>query len=188
MVAYYLVALLREEHAAGQQDIVTSVAVQQAPGNPMDDVIVEFREDGARRLLSLQVKRRLRISAAASNTDFRDIMTSAVATRRTVDFQVEVDAYRFAVEHVAVKRLRSLNRLSSGLRAAPMTSASRAGSRKAVPPLRASGRFAESSHRSSTPNRSTTSDTSMLSLSRSHSMGWSIAALCERTSLIVCKS
>ena len=119
VVAYYLVALLREEHAAGQQGIVTSVAVQQAPGNPMDDVIVEFREDGARRLLSLQVKRPLRISAAASNTDFRDIMTSAVATRRTVDFQVEVDAYGFAVEHVAVKRLRSLNRLIEWAKSSP---------------------------------------------------------------------
>ena len=119
VVAYYLVALLREEHAAGQQGIVTSVAVQQAPGNPMDDVIVEFREDGARRLLSLQVKRPLRISAAASNTDFRDIMTSAVAIRRTVDFQVEVDAYGFAVEHVAVKRLRSLNRLIEWAKSSP---------------------------------------------------------------------
>ena len=102
MVAYYLVALLREEHAAGQQGVVTSVAVQQAPVNPMDDVIVEFRENGTRRLLSLQVKRQLRISAAVSNTDFREIMTSAVATRRTAEFQVAVDAYGFAAENVAV--------------------------------------------------------------------------------------
>ena len=119
VVAYYLVALLREEHAAGQQGIVTSVAVQQAPVNPMDDVIVEFREDGARRLLSLQVKRQLRISAAASNTDFREIMTSALATRRTADFQVEVDAYGFAAEYVAVRRLRSLTRLIEWAKSSP---------------------------------------------------------------------
>ena len=40
----------------------------------MDDVIVEFNHDDTRRRLSLQVKRRITISAAASNTDFRQIM------------------------------------------------------------------------------------------------------------------
>ena len=119
VVAYYLAALLREEHAAGQQGIVTSVAVQQAPVNPMDDVIVEFRDDGTRRLLSLQVKRQLRISAAASNTDFREIMTSAVATSRTAEFQVDVDAYGFAAENVAVTRLRSLHRLIEWAKSSP---------------------------------------------------------------------
>ena len=44
VVAYSLVALLREEGAAGQNGIVTSVAVQQVPDHPMDDVVVEFTE------------------------------------------------------------------------------------------------------------------------------------------------
>ena len=48
-VAYYLVALLREERAAGQEGTVTSVAIQQAGhGHPMDDVIVEFKHDDSR--------------------------------------------------------------------------------------------------------------------------------------------
>ena len=84
VAVYYLAALLREERAAGQSGIVTSVAVQQARVNPMDDVIVEFKDDGTRRVLSLQVKRQLRITGAVSNTDFRDILAAAAATRQTL--------------------------------------------------------------------------------------------------------
>ena len=119
VVAYYLAALLREEHAAGQCGIVTSVAVQQAQVNPMDDVIVEFKEGSTRRVLSLQAKRRLRITAAASNTDFREIMAAAVATRRRAEFQIYVDAYGFAAENVAVEPLRSLNRLIEWAKSSP---------------------------------------------------------------------
>ena len=119
VVAYYLAALLREEHAAGQDGIVTSVAVQQAQVNPMDDVIVEFRENDTRRVLSLQVKRQVRITAAASNTDFREIMASAVATRRTAEFRIDVDAYGFAAENVAVEPLRSLRRLIEWAKSSP---------------------------------------------------------------------
>ena len=119
VVAYYLAALLREEHAAGQDGIVTSVAVQQAQVNPMDDIIVEFRENDTRRVLSLQVKRQVRITAAASNTDFREIMASAVATRRTAEFRIDVDAYGFAAENVAVEPLRSLRRLIEWAKSSP---------------------------------------------------------------------
>ena len=119
VVAYYLAALLREEHAAGQSGIVTSVAVQQAQVNPMDDVIVEFSEDGTRRMLSLQVKRQLRITSAASNTNFREIMAAAVATRRMAEFQVDADAYGFAAENVAVESLRSLKRLIEWAKSSP---------------------------------------------------------------------
>lgn len=112
VVAYYLAALLREEHAAGQSGIVKGVAVQQAGhGHPMDDLIVEFDDAGIRRRLSLQVKRQLRIRAAASNTDFREIMAGAVATRATANFQCDLDCYGFVTEHVAVEPFRSLNRL-----------------------------------------------------------------------------
>ena len=119
VVAYYLAALLHEERAAGQRGIVTSVAVQQAQVDPMDDVIVEFREDGTRRVLSLQVKRQLRITDAASNTDFREIMAAAVETRKTAEFQVDVDAYGFAAENVAVKPLRSFKRLIDWAKSSP---------------------------------------------------------------------
>ena len=103
VVAYYLAALLREEHAAGQSGIVKTVAVQQAGhGHPMDDLVVEFDDAGIRRRLRLQAKRPLTISAAASNSDFREIMAGAVATRATADFQIDLDCYGFVAEHVAV--------------------------------------------------------------------------------------
>ena len=76
----------------------------------MDDVIVEFNHDNTRRRLSLQVKRRIIISAAASNVDFREIMAGARATRTTPDFQSDLDAYGFAVEYVSEDRLRTFKR------------------------------------------------------------------------------
>ena len=119
VVAYYLAALLREEGAAGQNGIVTSVAIQQAPGHPMDDVVVEFMEQGVRRMLDLQIKRQVRISAAVSNADFREIMAAAVATRQGAEFQVDADAYGFAVERVGVERLQSLQRLIDWAKSSP---------------------------------------------------------------------
>ena len=119
VVAYYLAALLREERAAGQSGVVTSVAVQQAHVNPMDDVIVEFIDDGTRRVLSLQVKRHLRITAALSNADFREIVAAAVETRQMAGFQVGLDAYGFAVENVAIKPFRNLKRLTDWAKSTP---------------------------------------------------------------------
>ena len=120
VVAYYLAALLRREHAAGQKGIVTSVALQQAGhGHPMDDVIVEFMHDDSRRRLSLQVKRRVTISAAASNTDFRQIIAASVSTRATPDFQSNIDTFGFAVEYVATDRFRALDRLINWARSSP---------------------------------------------------------------------
>ncbi len=120
VAAYYLAALLRQENAVGQEGIVTRVAVQQAGhGHPMDDVIVEFNHDDTRRRLSLQVKRRITISAAASNTDFREIMADAVATRATPDFQPDLDVYGFAVEHVATDPFRTFTRLIEWAKSSP---------------------------------------------------------------------
>jgi hypothetical protein len=118
VVAYYLAALLREERAAGQDGIVTSVAVQQAGhGHPMDDIVVEFEDAAGRRVLDLQVKRQLRISAA--DGDFSSIMGAARATRALGAFQPTRDAYGFAVEHVAVGSLRTLGRLIDWAKASP---------------------------------------------------------------------
>ncbi len=120
VVAYYLAALLRGERAAGQEGTVTSVAVQQAGhGHPMDDLIVEFKHDDSRRRLSLQVKRTITISKAASNTDFREIIAGAVATRATPDFQPDLDVYGFVVENVAANRFRTLNRLVDWAKSSP---------------------------------------------------------------------
>jgi hypothetical protein len=120
IVAYYLAALLREEHAAGQEGMVTSVAVQQAGhGHPMDDIVVEFEDAAGPRILGLQVKRRLRISAALSNTDFREIMAAAADTRARDKFQQHRDAFGFVAEYVAIDSLRTLNRLIDWAKASP---------------------------------------------------------------------
>ena len=120
VVAYYLASLLRQERAAGQEGIVTRVAVQQAGhGHPLDDVIIEFKHDEVRRRLSLQIKRRITISAAESNSDFRGIVACSVATRSTPDFQPDLDVYGFAVEHVAVAPFRTLIRIIDLAKSSP---------------------------------------------------------------------
>jgi hypothetical protein len=85
----------------------------------MDDIIVELDDVGSRRRLSLQAKRKIQISSA--NTDFRDVMTRALATRGTLDFQAELDSYGFVVEHVALARFRTLNRLIDWAKSSPST-------------------------------------------------------------------
>ena len=120
VVAYYLTALLREETAAGQTGCVTRVAVQQAAqGEPLDDIIIDTSVGDVARRLSLQVKRSLTISAAASNTDFRWIIQRALESRAKNDFRAGDDRYGFAVEHVAQTRFRSLNRLIEWAKSSP---------------------------------------------------------------------
>src|SRR5271155_2527109 len=93
-VAIYLGALLGEESAAGVEDrTVVRVAVQQAAYvDPLDDFIVDGRgaADPMARL-SLQTKRELTISAATTNTDFREIVTRAWATLQGPNFRENVD-------------------------------------------------------------------------------------------------
>ncbi|MFJ2363835.1 AAA family ATPase [Pseudomonas sp. NPDC087697] len=112
VVAYYLAALLREERAAGLSGVVKTVAVQQdGHGHPMDDIIVELIDDGIQRRLSLQAKRKVQISAAQSNSDFRDILSRAIATRASDTFNADFDAYGFVAEIVAIEPFRTLGRL-----------------------------------------------------------------------------
>ena len=69
--------LLAEAFAPGIKDrVVCCVSVQQRDfGEPLDDVIVDFRSaTGEPARLSLQVKRSLTISDAKSNTDFREVV------------------------------------------------------------------------------------------------------------------
>ena len=61
--------------------------------------------DAARRL-SLQVKRSLTISAAASNTDFRWIIQRALESRAKTDFRTGDDRYGFTVEHVSQNQIQ----------------------------------------------------------------------------------
>ena len=120
VVAYHLAALLREERAAPLRGIVKTVAVQQAGhGDPMDDIIVEFDDDDSYRKLSLQAKRKITISAAYSNVDFRDILNRAVATRAAPGFQDGIDAYGFVGENIALDSLRTLQRLIDWAKSSP---------------------------------------------------------------------
>ena len=113
VVAYYLASLLRRERAAGQTGFVTSVATQQqqSHGNPMDDLVVEFADAGLKRVLSLQIKRSVTISGAASNDEFRGIIKAAVETQALGSFTNGADACGFVVEHVTADTIRSLTRL-----------------------------------------------------------------------------
>ena len=69
------------------------VAVQQAAyGEPLDDLIVDGRgADDSISRLSLQTKRELTISAATTNTDFREIITRAWATLQKPNFRENID-------------------------------------------------------------------------------------------------
>jgi hypothetical protein len=117
VVAYYLAALVRREHAAGQSGAVVSVAVQQSGhGHPMDDLVVEFEDNTEVKRLALQVKRSLRITE--NNEDFREIMAAATATRGTAGFG-DAYSYGFVTEQVALDRFRALNRLVDWAKASP---------------------------------------------------------------------
>ena len=119
VVAYYLASLLRNEGAVGQAGVVTRVAVQQAPAFPLDDLVVRFDHQGAERMLSLQVRRKVVISGAESNTRFREILCSAAATLSDPKFRAGTDAYGFVAEYAAQRRLRDLNRLIRFAKSSP---------------------------------------------------------------------
>jgi hypothetical protein len=110
-VAFYLAALLGEESVPGLSDrIVTRVALQQAAfGEPLDDLIVDgIAPDETRARVSLQVKRALTISSAASNTDFREIVSAAWATLTNADFCEDRDRFGVVTGTVAEERRRAL--------------------------------------------------------------------------------
>lgn len=110
-VAIYLGALLGEESAAGLEDrTVVRVAVQQAAyGEPLDDLIVDGRgSDDSTARVSLQTKRELTISAATTNTDFREIVTRAWATLQNGHFRENVDRVGALTGTVSESARRSL--------------------------------------------------------------------------------
>lgn len=109
--AYYLAALLAEAYAPGIDDhTVVRVSVQQRDfGEPLDDLIVDFADkDGRIARLSLQVKRSLTISTAATNVDFREIIRDAWATLHKPDFRSKTDRYGAAIGEVALVPGRAL--------------------------------------------------------------------------------
>ncbi|HWW04169.1 hypothetical protein [Collimonas sp.] len=94
VAAVYAAALLTETTAPGLPGRqVRCLSVQQGPlGQPLDDVIVQGTGvDGISMRLSLQVKRKLVISGASSNSDFRDAVLRAHATVVGSGFNVGLD-------------------------------------------------------------------------------------------------
>lgn len=109
--AYYLSSMLDEGYAAGiESRVVSRVAFQQRNfKQPLDDVIVDFRDQrGELARLSLQVKRELTVSAAASNEDFRDVVRDCWLTYKKADFRKNVDRYGAAVGDIAKDKARDL--------------------------------------------------------------------------------
>ncbi len=86
------------------------VALQQRDfGEPLDDVIVDFRSaNGELARLSLQVKHSLIISKAKTNTDFREIIRDSWATLAKTTFRHRIDRFGAAVGEVAKDKARAL--------------------------------------------------------------------------------
>jgi len=110
-VAIYLGALLGEESAPGLKGrIVTRVSVQQAAHDePLDDLIVDgIAPDESLARLSLQIKRELTVSAAATNSDFREIVTGTWKTLLKSDFREDIDRVGFVTGTLADASRRAL--------------------------------------------------------------------------------
>ncbi|MDX8530095.1 hypothetical protein RFM41_12150 [Mesorhizobium sp. VK25A] len=99
VAARYLAALLTQGVMPPSSGVVNAVAMQQRDfGEPLDDVIVDFRsasEQPAR--LSLQSKKSLTLSAAPSNTDFREVIRDSLATLQKADFREDRDRFGAAL-------------------------------------------------------------------------------------------
>ena len=111
LVATYLVSLLIEGSARGLLGRTTvGVAVQQgAHGEPLDDLVVDADAvDGTRARISLQIKRSLTISAARSNTDFREIVVNAWETLGRISFREGIDRVGGATGEVSSNVARTL--------------------------------------------------------------------------------
>jgi hypothetical protein len=120
VVAVYAAALLAETTAAGLSGrIVKRLALQQgALGHPLDDVVVEGQgPDESQMRLSLQVKRKLVISSAATNSDFRETVLRAFSTVNGKGFQPGLDRVGAVVNEIADGSKRTFETLCEWARA-----------------------------------------------------------------------
>jgi len=120
VVAVYAVALLAEATAPGLPGrTVKNVSVQQGPlGHPLDDLIVEAQgTDEVRVLLSLQVKRKLTISKAKSNTDFRETIHRAYRTVTGAAFRLGIDKVGAIADEIVDANKRNFETLCECARA-----------------------------------------------------------------------
>lgn len=111
VAATYLSRLLAEGAALGlTTGIVSKVELQRAGfGEPLDDVIVGVTlQDGTNATLSLQVKRSLTISSAATNADWKETVARAWKTLNTTRFQPNADRVGVVTGSVAEGPKRAL--------------------------------------------------------------------------------
>lgn len=114
VAAIYATALLAETTAPGLPGkIVKQVSVQQGPiGHPLDDVIVGAEgPDEVCMRLSLQVKRKLTVSAAATNSDFKETIQRAHLTIVGAEFQLGIDRVGAVVNEIADSSKRDFETL-----------------------------------------------------------------------------
>ncbi|MDA8250545.1 MAG: hypothetical protein M0Z28_15420 [Rhodospirillales bacterium] len=122
VAAIYLTALVGRSGAAGLRgDEVIAVELQRAAfGQPMDDLIVTAAlPDGSAARLALQAKRALTISAAGSNTDFRDVVAKAWATLGQVGFRFGVDRVGAVTGSIAETSKRATQTVCEWARVSP---------------------------------------------------------------------
>jgi hypothetical protein len=114
VAAVYAAALLSETTAPGLPNRqVKRLSVQRgALGHPLDDVIVEAQgADASHMRLSLQVKRKLIVSCAESNTDFRETILRAHVTVSDPAFQVGIDRVGAVTGEISDNSKRSFETL-----------------------------------------------------------------------------
>jgi DNA-binding transcriptional regulator YhcF (GntR family) len=120
VASVYAAALLCETTAPGLPGrLVRHVSIQQGSfGHPLDDLIL--RAAGADQVsitFSTQVKRKLVISAASTNTDFRETIERAYETLMDAGFQVSLDRVGAIVGEISDAAKRSFETLCEWARA-----------------------------------------------------------------------
>ena len=127
VAAQYLAAMVAGTTAAAlDARVVQRVAQQQADfGEPLDDVIVDAASlaDGTVMRLSLQVKRSLTISDAATNSDFREVIQRSWQTLQKPDFREHVDRVGAVTGSVAEETSRAFATVCEWARASDTTAA-----------------------------------------------------------------
>jgi len=124
VAAMYLVSLLSETTSYGLEGhIVQRVLLQQAPLEPLDDLIIDFKcYSGEIGRLSLQIKQSLTISGSRTNEDFREIIINSWKTLQKDDFKQSIDRYGFITGTVAADTFKDLSTICEWARASDVAS------------------------------------------------------------------
>lgn len=108
----FLAALLTR---AGQRPLnisINTVKLQQSPfGSPLDDIIIVYDEPNATKM-HIQVKRSLRISAAKTNKDFREIIVNSWKTFKAPSNRDGHDHYGGATDTISRSSIRKLRKVT----------------------------------------------------------------------------